>query len=483
MIGAFSLYGVNMSEEKKFYKKKEEAPLLTGDKALPHDTAAEVAVLGSMLLAPDECIDVASKLQPKSFYNEKHRYIYKAISELNESPEKPSIDIITLGDFLRRRGELNKAGGEDYLIHLMNSMPTAANIEIYTEIVHENYILRRLIATGSDIVSKSFSQTTSVNELLDAIEQEVLEIGNTQAKNDYVVIKDLINDSVENLRNLHKQDESAMGLSTGYVDLNKMIHGLKPQAMIVIAARPSIGKTTFALNLAANVACTDEPKAVAVFSLEMSAQELTGRLLMSESQVGFNEVKNGISGGRFAKVLEAATKLKNCPIYIDDTPQIDIMEVRAKARRMKRDHDIQCIFIDYLQLMTCSYANATSREQEVAKMSGAIKAIAKELDIPVVVLAQLNRQAEQAGQTPKLSHLRESGAIEQDADIVMILHREREQQHKATEEDYDRGLKSQLIVAKHRAGETGIVNLTFFPKIMRFMNYVNIEGEDMPDAE
>ncbi|MCK5835183.1 MAG: replicative DNA helicase [Lentisphaeria bacterium] len=464
-------------------REDKQVMLLSGDRALPHDVNAEVAVLGSMLLAPEEAIDVACRLVPKAFYNEKHRIIFKALLELNENADS-SIDLITLGDQLRRKGDFNKAGGEDYLIHLMNSMPTAANIETYTQIVFENFTLRRLISAGSDIVNKSFDQTTPVKELMDTIEQEIMDIGNAQSKKDYVVLKDLMKGVAIHLDELANSDQMATGLSTGFADLDKMIFGLKESNMVVLAARPSIGKTALALNIAAHVAIESEnPQPVGIFSLEMSAKELATRLLVSTSKVSIQAIKdNRLSTSQWQHIMQVCDDLKQAPIYIDDTAQIDILELRAKARRMKREHDIKLIVIDYLQLMTATVAGNSSREQEVAKMSGTIKAIAKELEIPVLVLAQLNRQAEQAGQRPKLSHLRESGSIEQDADIVMILHRERDAQHEATEEDYDRGLKSEIIIAKHRAGATGIVPVMFMPKIIQFVNYTGIDDSDVPMA-
>ena len=470
-----------MADKKE--REDKQVMLLSGDRPLPHDLNAEVAVLGSMLLAPEEAIDVACRLVPKAFYNEKHRIIFKALLELNENADS-SIDLITLGDQLRRKGDFNKAGGEDYLIHLMNSMPTAANIETYTQIVFENFTLRRLISAGSDIVNKSFDQTTPVKELMDTIEQEIMDIGNAQSKKDYVVLKDLMKGVAIHLDELANSDQMATGLSTGFADLDKMIFGLKESNMVVLAARPSIGKTALALNIAAHVAIESEnPQPVGIFSLEMSAKELATRLLVSTSKVSIQAIKdNRLSTSQWQHIMQVCDDLKQAPIYIDDTAQIDILELRAKARRMKREHDIKLIVIDYLQLMTATVAGNSSREQEVAKMSGTIKAIAKELEIPVLVLAQLNRQAEQAGQRPKLSHLRESGSIEQDADIVMILHRERDAQHEATEEDYDRGLKSEIIIAKHRAGATGIVPVMFMPKIIQFVNYTGIDDSDIPMA-
>ena len=470
---------------KRFGKKDQNdnmpAPsILGGDRTLPHNTEAEIAVLGCVLLAPSEVLDSASaKLGAGAFYNEKHKIIFQAICEVMED-SKTALDIITLSEYLSRRSELTKVGGEDYLFQLMNSVPTAANAEKYIEIVYENSILRRLIATGSDIVNKSFDKSTPVKELLDSVEQEILEIGNTNTGKDYQPISALIKGAVNHLDQLYKGIGEAAGISSGYPDLDRMITGFRPGNMVVLAARPAIGKTAFTLNLCTNIALEAEnPVGVGVFSLEMGASELVVRLICSVSGVSSGAIKDQrLHQGEWNRVIQAAHRLKDAPIYIDDTPSIDVLELRAKCRRMHREHGIGIVMIDYLQLMTAPAGSAASREQEVAKMSMAIKALAKELRIPVIVLAQLNRQAEQPGQRPKATHLRESGSIEQDADIVALLHRDRDEQQEGG--DPTVGLKSELIVAKNRAGGTGICPLMFFPHLTRFESYSGIEETDMP---
>ncbi|MGL4854158.1 MAG: DnaB-like helicase N-terminal domain-containing protein, partial [Lentisphaeria bacterium] len=250
-----------MAEDDKKKISFKPSGLLTGDRPLPHDNNAEVAVLGSILLSPEDAIDVGGKLPVTAFYNERHRVIFKTLMALHSEPEKPAIDLITLIDSLRRRGDLNKAGGEEYLVQVMNSMPTAANIEAYTEIVMENYILRRLISSGSDIIERSFSQTTSVKELMDQIEQDIMEIGNVQTGNEYVTMGELMPEVMMHIKQMMMGNQEATGLDSGFIDLNKMIYGFRPQNMIVLAARPSIGKTALALNFAANVAIeTANPK-------------------------------------------------------------------------------------------------------------------------------------------------------------------------------------------------------------------------------
>lgn len=465
-------------------KKKNQPMLLMGDRPLPQNEEAEVAVLGCMLLSPREAIDAAgSKLQPAAFYHDKHRLIFSAIRELGERPEAGSIDVITLSDYLSRKGELDQCGGEDYLFHLLNSVPSAANVESYVEIVYEQWVLRQLITAGSDMVSKCFDRQTAVKELMDTIEQQVFEIGQNQSKQDYIVIKDLVKGVVNHVQQLSQGLGEATGVQTGYPDLDKMIVGMRPGNMVVLAARPSIGKTALALNIAQNI-CLDNPEPVGcgIFSLEMGADQLVLRMLVSASGIPISEIRDGqVTHGRWVHLLETAQRLKEAPIYIDETPQIDILELRAKARRMKREHNIGCIMIDYLQLMQPpAGTSASSREQEVAKISAGIKALAKELEIPIIVLAQLNRAAEQPGQRPKLANLRESGSIEQDADLVFLLHRDREQQHEASEEKAADGFESELIVAKNRQGQTGVVKMLFKGRLMRYFSYSGIDDSDVP---
>ena len=396
--------------------------------------------------------------------------------------EKEAIDLITVSEKLRSKEKLQAVGGDSYLAELMNIIPTAANIENYVKIVHEYAVLRKLIKTSSEIIAKCFDTESQANMLLDEVQQEISSVANLQSGNEAAVISDYMKPAIDYLLQLNESDGEAVGIPTGFKDLDNMITGLKAGDMVVLAARPSIGKTTIALNIASNVALKSG-KSVGIFSLEMNTLSLVLRLLCSEAKINLREFRQGVlSHARWVHITNAAEKLRKANIYIDDTGQLDVIELRAKARRLKDKYDVDFIAIDYLQLMKGTNLNSNAnREQEVAAISGGIKALAKELDIPILILAQLNRQAEQGGR-PKLSHLRESGAIEQDADIVMILHRERELQQDADPVEIARnGIESELIIAKHRNGETGIVELVFFPAYTLFQDKSRISDDDVPD--
>ncbi len=466
-------------------KSNSHVTLLGGDKPLPHNTEAEIAVLGSVLLDPITALDTASSALnfAESFYHPAHQEIFQALLSLgNGEGSRQAIDIVTLADTLDKRGKLESAGGRAYLAQINNSVPTAANIEYYVDIVHQNALLRRLIRSSTDILEKCFQPQDSVKELIDGIESEILAITNLKQGGDTVAVGDLIFDAIDHMEKLRQKDPTIMGLPTGFDSLDDIILGLRPGEMFVLAARPSIGKTALALNMAENIAMCSEPRAAGIFSLEMSTKQLVLRLLCSQARISLGDIRDcALSQGRWQEIMQAGDRLRKAPIYIDDTSaNLDVVELRARARRMKREHDIQVLFIDYLQLLRPVGGNRnTTRENEVAQMSGGIKSLAKELEIPVVVLAQLNRQAEQQGQRPKLSHLRESGAIEQDADVVALLHRERDTDSE-TPIDPRSGIEAELIVAKHRNGRTGIANLVFIPAFTRFENRSPIAEEDVP---
>jgi replicative DNA helicase len=460
-----------------------QIPLLNlGDRPLPHSNEAEIAVLGSMLLEPTRAVEVAIHrlIYEDAFYRPAHREIFKAIVEITNGASRAPLDPITLSDFLERAGRLEEVGGRVYISELMNKVPTAANVERYVEIVHQNAVLRRLIATSVDTVMRCFDAGEDVRELIDNIESEILAVTNMTETKDLDELRDLMLPAIDYLDQLRKNEQEALGISTGFTDLDHYITGLREGEMFVLAARPSIGKTALALNMAANIALRQD-NAVGFFSLEMPSQLLAVRLLCSESRIGITEIREtALTRRRWDQVMAAGQELRGATFVIDDTGGIDILELRAKARRMKREHDIRVLFIDYLQLIRATVSRNSTRENEVSQISGAIKALAKELSIPIVVLAQLNRQAEQPGQRPKLSHLRESGAIEQDADVVALLHRDREQQ--MSREEAQKGVESELIIAKNRNGETGLVNLTFFPAYTRFESPARIEDDDIPDV-
>lgn len=445
--------------------------LLRGDRPLPHNPEAEVAVLGAMMLDPDNALDIAAaRLSADSFFTHAHQTLFDTFVQLANEKSRGAIDLITVMDALAKAGKLDEIGGRDYVMQIMNSVPTAANIEQYVEIVQQTAVLRRLIATSADVMERCYRPSENVRTLLDEVEQKILEVTNLSADKQVVAVGDCVIDAVDHLEQLRHNDRSAVGLSTGYPDLDKLITGLKPAEMFVLAARPSIGKTALALNITTNIALQDDGNhAVGFFSLEMSSNLLVLRLLCSLARLNLGDMRDGaVSTARWAEIMQAGERLKSAPVYIDDTGNIDVVELRAKARRMAREHKIELLVIDYLQLMQPVGGNRnTTRENDVARMSGGIKSLAKELNIPIIVLAQLNRQAEQQGQQPKLSHLRESGAIEQDADLVALLHRER---------DADGGgstataMDAELIVAKHRNGPTGVVQLFFRKRLAQFLD-------------
>lgn len=441
-----------------------------------------MAVLGCLLLDPAATLDPVLLRLPSenSFHRAEHQVIYRAIKALVEEGGRGELDLITLADAMARAGRLEEAGGRAYLAQVSAAVATAANVEQYAEIVRQTAVLRRLIETCQRTVDRCFQPVDDVRVLLDEIEREVLEV---TALHDTAVLRtvaELMMPAVEYLEKLQKGEQEALGLSTGYEDVDRLITGLRPGEMVVVAARPSIGKTALALNMAANIAMGTPPRPVGIFSLEMPAHQVVLRLLCSDARIGLSEVREGaMTTARWKELMAASQRLRDAMMVIDDTGGIDILELRNKARRMKRDYNIAVLFIDYLQLIQVSGSNRnTNRENEVARISGSIKALAKELDIPIVILAQLNRQAEQQGQRPRLAHLRESGAIEQDADVVALLHRDRDEQ--LDREKAQQGVAAELIVAKNRNGETGLAHLVFRPVYTRFESRSRIADEDVP---
>ena len=457
--------------------------LLSGDRPLPHNVEAEVAVLGCMLVDPATAIDTAvSALHfENSFYLPAHQDLFKTIVKLSTEKSKTAIDMITVSGALEAAGLLEKTGGRPYLIQLMNSVPSAANIEHYVEIVRENAILRRLIQLSAEITERSFDPQESVKELVDRIEGEVMQVAGMRTGAEIMPVGEAVIRAINYIDKLKDRNPDVTGLQTGYDDLDQMITGLRPGEMFVLAARPSIGKTALALNMACNIALGKNPVPVGFFSLEMSLDLLVLRLICSLARVNLADIRDGVlSAARWGEIMHAGQLLKTAPIFIDDSSNLDVLELRAKARRMKRENNIRLLIIDYLQLLKPGSANRNAtRENEVSQMSGGIKSLAKELKIPIIVLAQLNRQAEQPGQKPRLSHLRESGAIEQDADVVALLHRERDLEENQGSSARE-GMDSELIIAKHRNGPTGIVPLTFLPRYTRFESRARVADEDVP---
>lgn len=464
-------------------------PLLVGDRPLPASPEAESAVLSCLLLDPDSTLDRAlSRLSSdECFHHAPHRKIFDTLREMRGEMIPAKIDLITISDRLERRGRLEEIGGEEYLSHLLNVVPTTANLETYLDCLLEAYILRRLITSCTDIVGRCYEAEGEVPELVDTIEQEIMGITEMRVETETKCIRELAVEAFDHLDKLRRQDPEVMGLPTDFPDLDKIITGLKPGDLFILAARPGIGKTTLALNIARNVAVRAKA-AVGIFSLEMSSVQVVLRLMCSEAKINMKDVRDGrLSAVAWQNdLMPAVDRLTKMPLYVDDTAQLTSLELRQKARRMKLDHDVGLIVVDYLQLMrSVSLNKNATREQEVARLSGDIKALAKELKIPIMLLCQLNRQAEGEGK-PRLSHLRESGAIEQDADIVALMHRQREievlDRPGVDLDDVARqGLECELIIAKHRNGETGIVGLYFLPQYNRFESRARVSDQDIPE--
>jgi replicative DNA helicase len=480
------------------YKSKNIPGILKNDRPLPHNEDAESAVIAALLTEPDSCVDEAMELlgnaahfyeknkkgdrnpAPAIFYNPRNQLIYSSLCDMHESENK--IDIITLSHYLRQKNLLADIGGEEYLLNLMGSIASTANLETWCILVRESAILRNLIDTCSSIQDKCYSQEAPASSILDEVEQRILNVSSLEERSQTFELKDLIDHKRENsafnyLINLAKKEENTTGILTGFPDLDKIITGLKPGEMFVLAARPSIGKTSFALNLVSNIAI-QKGKSVAFFSLEMTAEQLARRMLCTECGYSEKDFYNG-NVTNINRVTQAASDLCKAKIYIDPTPALRIRELRSKARKLMSLHKIEAIFIDYLQLMKAEI-RSDSRQEEVSAISSGIKALSKELNVPIVVLAQLNREVEKTQGTPKLSHLRESGAIEQDADIVAFLHRNRKDQQDSSFEAQTKGQDAQLIIEKNRNGGTGPVDMLFFPHLMKFACKTRYGEEDIP---
>ena len=431
----------------------------------PQSLEAEESVLGGVLLDNTAIDRVLEFVRPDDFYREAHRRIFRAMLALAEKNEP--VDLVTLSEVLRQRGELQDVGGGAHLAELAERVPTAANAAHYAKIVREKAILRSLITTATDIVTNGYEDTRDVKDLLDRAEQSIFQISEREVKPAFVRMDSLMTDTFKIVEKLHQQKEAVTGVTSGYADLDHLTAGLQPSDLIIIAARPSMGKTAFALNIAANAALRGGT-GVAVFSLEMSKEQLALRMLCSEARVDLSRVRTGhLQPGELGDLAQSAHVLISTPIYIDDTPAITVLELRAKSRRLWRDPNskLGLILVDYLQLMRSSEGK-DSREQEISEISRSLKALAKELQVPVIALSQLNRQVEsRSPAVPRLSDLRESGAIEQDADVIMFIYRD-----DVYNEDSDRKGTADIIIAKQRNGPIGKIELAFLRQYTRFEN-------------
>jgi replicative DNA helicase len=439
-------------------------------RSVPFSEDGEKGVLCSLLLSPREVADICVlHLRAEAFYIPAHEIIYSLTLEFGDKC-KP-IDFISLKQALKDRNQLEEIGGPEYLNDLYNFVPTSANAAYYIDIVREKYVLRRLISACNRLSTQCYDQQGEIDPLLDQAEKEIFAITGEHVKTEIVPTKELVMEAIEQIEKLYENRGSVTGLPTGFIELDRMTSGLHAAEMIVIAARPSMGKTAFAMNIAEHVAM-DIGKAVAVFSLEMSSQQLVQRILCSRAKVDLQRVRNGFLSERdFPNLTAAASQVAAAKMFIDDTPGLTITELRAKARRLKSQQDIQLIVIDYLQLLRSMSRRAQdNRQLEISEISAGIKALAKELNLPIIVIAQLNRQPDtraKEGGRPRLSDLRESGSIEQDADLVGLLVRP-EYYETDDEAKQERAGEAELIIAKQRNGPTGDVPLTFLKQYTRF---------------
>lgn len=433
------------------------------EKIPPQNIEAEMSVLGAMLFEEAALVKAIEVLRPSYFYDEKHKLIFSAIQSLFEK-NKPA-DLITVSEALRATGNLEDAGGASYLTHLTTAVPTAAHIEHYSKIVKEKAVLRGLIQSATQIVQESFDPGGEVQGVLDRAEQMIFDLSQNQIEGKFFSLKEIIHSSMETIDQLYQRKEHVTGLGTGFHDFDSKTSGLQPSDLIIVAGRPSMGKSAFALGIC-EYAGINLKKPVAVFSLEMSKEQLVQRMLCSHAKVDAQKVRTGfLSHQDWPKLTSAAGKLSEAPIFIDDTPGQSVLEVRAKARRLKMQHDISLVIIDYLQLMQ-GMGKAESRQQEISEISRSLKALARELRVPVIAVSQLSRAVEnRTGNRPQLSDLRESGAIEQDADLVVFLFRE--EYYNPTEENRN---KAEAIIAKQRNGPIGSVELLFLKEWTRFDN-------------
>ena len=430
----------------------------------PQNLDAEMSLLGAVLIDEEVLAEVSDKLRAIDFYDKRHVMIYQAMMRLYEH-HRP-VDLLTLSDELTKREELDVIGGSAYLTELTNYVPTAAHATTYAQMVMQKAVRRRLIKASTDIAELGYDEEHDIEELLQNAESQLFSVSETNAKQDLVSLEQILTESFDRLEELHRDGGKLRGISTGWKDLDNLTAGLQKSDLIIIAARPAMGKTTLVTNLAYNVAAR-EKKSVLFFSLEMSKEQLVDRMLADASGVDAWNIRTGnLSDSDFEKLSTAMGEMAEAPIYIDDTPGVNVLEMRTKARREAHNRPLGLIIVDYLQLMQSTRRSDGNRVQEVSEISRGLKLIARELDVPVIALSQLSRSVESRNpQIPQLSDLRESGSIEQDADIVAFIYREG-----YYNPDTDRQNITDLIIAKHRNGPTDTIELYFHPERLRFMS-------------
>jgi replicative DNA helicase len=436
----------------------------------PQNLEAEVSVLGGVLLDNEALNRVLEVMKEGDFYRESHRKIFSAILDLYEKSEP--VDLITLTEALKKRDALEAVGGVEYLNSLVNSVPTAANISYYAKIVKEKAILRKLINRSTDIISQVYGVSGDVDDFLDQAERSIFEISEDRVRPSFYSLKDIIKSSFKTIERLYEKRQLITGVPTGFTKLDELTSGLQPSDLIIVAGRPSMGKTALALDIAAHAAVEGGIPS-AIFSLEMAKEQLALRMLCSEAKVDAHRLRGGfLSESDWPKLTRAAGSLSEAPIFIDDTPGLSALEMRAKSRRLKAEHNLGLVVVDYLQLMR-GRADSDNREQEISDISRSLKALAKELNVPVMALSQLNRRVEERGdRRPQLSDLRESGAIEQDADVIIFLYRD--EVYNKSEDNPNKG-KAEIIIGKQRNGPTDKFELTFLDKFTCFENLTYLQ--------
>ena len=441
---------------------------LTVDRVPPQSIEAEQSVLGSMIIEKEAIFVVAELLQEDDFYRTAHQKIFGAIIALSEKGEP--VDLVTLADELQRRHTLEEAGGTAYLSALAGAVPTAANVQYYALIVRDKAILRSLINTATRIVSGSFEGPPDVEEFLDSAEQQIFELGRQGQREGFVPLKEVLKEAFDRIESLFDDKKGVTGISSGFTDLDMICSGLQPSDLVIVAARPSMGKTTLALNMAHHIT-VKEKKPAAFFSLEMSREQLAQRMLCAEAKIDAHNLRRGfLSQEEWQKLTRAVGPLGEAPLYVDDSASLSVMEVRAKARRLKAERGLEAVFVDYLQLMR-GFSRSENRQQELSEISRSLKALAKELSIPVVALSQLSRAVEKReSRRPILSDLMESGGIEANADVVLFIYRE-----SYYNRDTDKGNIAEIIIAKQRNGPVGTIELCFLDRFNCFANIARTE--------
>jgi replicative DNA helicase len=436
-------------------------------RSAPWSSEAEQAVLGAMLLDQDAALRAVEMVDDTMFFREEHRRLFRAMRGLIE--RRSVIDPVTLNDELERRGELAQVGGPEYAAELVDAAPTAANLEHHARILRDKAILRRLIEASTQTITEAYDGRSQAPELLDIAESRIFHISQQRLDQGFTRLKEMLWPAMERIEALQRSGKTITGVPTGFVDLDGLTSGFQPSELIIVAARPSMGKTALVLNIAAHAATASPAVGVAIFSLEMSKDAVVQRLLTAEALVDSSRVRrSALRDADFTRLARAAGILQGCPMWIDDSPAITLLEMRSKARRLKAEHDIGLVVVDYLQLMR-SPEHSENRVQEISDISRSLKGLARELQVPVVALSQLSRASEQRGgeRKPILSDLRDSGAIEQDADVVIFIHRP---EYYDKEDESKRGM-AEIMLAKHRNGPTGDVTLRFSREFTRFDNF------------